>query len=75
MIDTSYWAMGTGVTMIGVGLALYYEGQALQITEATRIIGKKAFGYGIGWIVMGAMALLVGFFAWLMITYSTLKPA
>jgi len=71
MIDITYWAMGTGITIIGIGLALFYEGQAFKTSDMTRKIGEHAFITGIIGITLGTFFMLLGFSIWLMLTFCT----
>jgi len=61
MLQTAYLALGVGATMVGVGLALQYQGEALKKSEQTQDIGKKSFRAGVAWQIFGGAIFLVGF--------------
>lgn len=67
MLQTAYWALGIGITIIGVGLTLLYQGEALKKSKQTQDIGKKSYGAGIAWVVLGSFTLLLGFAIWALV--------
>jgi len=69
MLEASYFAMGTGVTSVGIGLALFFQGQALKRSTQTQDIGKKSSGYGIVWLCMGGLFILAGLCIYLFYRY------
>jgi len=60
MIGMLLWAMSGGLTMIGVGLSLFYQGQAFKKATSTYAIGVGSFRTGIAWAIMGGILFFVG---------------
>ena len=73
MLLTAYWALGIGLTMAGVGLALQYQGEALKRSVQTQDIGKKSYVTGIAWTVMGGFIFLLGFVVWMLVQFGCIQ--
>jgi hypothetical protein len=67
MLQTSYWILGIGLTMTGVGLTLLYQGEALKRSRQNQDIGKRSYGAGLAWTVLGGLIVLTGFVVFLMV--------
>lgn len=69
MVEMTYWAMGIGATMAGVGLTCKYQGEALRRSKKTEDIGKKSFIVGKVWEGIGFSAFVVGFVVFMLFHY------
>ena len=74
MLQTAYWALGIGVTIVGVGLSLLFQGQALKLADNTRTIGKASYAMGVVWMILGCFCFVFGFIVYVLVKYS-LIPA
>ncbi|MCX6008834.1 MAG: hypothetical protein NTW48_02125 [Chloroflexi bacterium] len=73
MAQIGYWALGIGLTMVGVGFGLQYQGEALKRSKRTQDIGKKSFNTGIAWKVMGIFIFLLGFAVIMLVSFGLIK--
>ncbi len=47
------WLLGIAVAMVGVGLTLFFQGQALTQPKRSEAVGRKAIKTGWIWITLG----------------------
>jgi len=73
VFEMTYWLMGIGATMAGVGLGCKYQGEALKRSETTEDIGKKSFAVGAVWEGVGFAALVAGFVIFMLVKFGVIQ--
>ena len=61
MKEITYWIVGMMVALIGLGISLFYQGQALLEPNDKEKLGKQLVGYGKLFFILSVI-YIVGYF-------------